>query len=306
MEMDIGSRLKSAREQKSMSLEEVQQTTKIQKRYLTAIENNEFQVLPGKFYTRAFIREYASAVGLDPEQIMEEHKNELPSYEDEEIVQYSRVQKSRQQTQTKSSGGGLRLFPGILTVLVVVAIGFAIYMFATQGGGSADNSDPASQESTDNDISVPEENEQDQSEEGSDSEEQASGEEPSDEPEPAPEPEEPEEPVEPEISVELTQQGTGSFPEHTYTITGVDQRTASIELSGDAYLDIQAPKGGEGLIQPGIITAEQSPLTLDFSGQNQLYVKTGSAPNTSVVINGKAIPFPNPEQSTQKLLLNFE
>ncbi|MBA2174041.1 helix-turn-helix domain-containing protein [Halobacillus locisalis] len=305
--MDIGSRLKSAREQKSMSLEEVQQTTKIQKRYLTAIENNEFQVLPGKFYTRAFIREYASAVGLDPEQIMEEHKNELPSYEDEEIVQYSRVQKSRQQTQTKKTGGGFRLFPGILTVLVVLAIGFAIYMLAIQGGGSADNSDPASQEGTNNDISVPEETEEDQPEEENNEEEQPSEEQPSEEPEPAPEPEQPEEePEQPEITIELTQQGTGSFPEHTYTITGVDQRTASIELSGDAYLDIQAPKGGESLIQPGIITAEQSPLTLDFSGQNQLYVKTGSAPNTSVVINGKAVPFPNPEQSTQKLLLNFE
>src|SRR5699024_820231 len=66
------------------------------KRYLQAIEQGNFQTLPGTFYARAFIKEFANAVGLDADLLLEEHKGEIPvPEEDTTTPQYRRIQRSR-------------------------------------------------------------------------------------------------------------------------------------------------------------------------------------------------------------------
>lgn len=69
----IGDELQAARIDKGLTLDDVQAQTKIQKRYLQAIENNQFDQLPGKFYERAFTRQYAAVVGLDADDLLERH-----------------------------------------------------------------------------------------------------------------------------------------------------------------------------------------------------------------------------------------
>lgn len=68
----MGEQLKAARLAKNLSLEDVQTATKIQARYLEAIESNNLSILPGDFYVRAFIRQYAIAVGLNPDDLLGE------------------------------------------------------------------------------------------------------------------------------------------------------------------------------------------------------------------------------------------
>ncbi|WP_164908440.1 helix-turn-helix domain-containing protein [Halobacillus litoralis] len=310
--MEIGERLKEARETKGISLESLQETTKIQKRYLKAIETNEFQVLPGKFYTRAFIREYASAVGLDPEIVMEEHKSELPTFEDESAVQYSRVQKSKKEASQKSSGSS-KIFPTILTVALVIGILLVAWVFL-QNGGDAENEGSSPQNDSNDEINVPadssdqgdsEEETQENTESEGNNDEDGSGSS-YDEENPEKTEEEKEKQSEQEMNVELSQEGTGGFPEHIYEVTGVEKPTVTIEWTGAAYMDVQSPKGGEGLITAGEYGPSDSPLTLDFEGDDELYIKTGNAPGTVVKINDQEVPFPNPELSTQKLLLQFQ
>lgn len=67
---ELGQQLKEARLQKGLSLDDVQEMTKIRKRYLEAIETGDYKVLPGSFYVRAFIKTYAETVGLNPDEIL--------------------------------------------------------------------------------------------------------------------------------------------------------------------------------------------------------------------------------------------
>ncbi len=64
-----GSLLKTLRETAGLSLDEMVATTKISKRYLRAIEADDYATLPAKVYTRGFVTLYAKALGLDAERV---------------------------------------------------------------------------------------------------------------------------------------------------------------------------------------------------------------------------------------------
>ncbi|UOQ93283.1 helix-turn-helix domain-containing protein [Halobacillus shinanisalinarum] len=293
--MEIGSRLREAREGKQLTLEEIQSTTKIQKRYLQAIENNEFGTLPGKFYTRAFIREYASAVGLNPEQVMEEHSSELPSTEEEPAVTYSRVQRSKSESSSNKAGGFAKAFPRIISIVLIIGALFAFYYFYTEATNSNEGTTQTESEDqvdvkTSTEAQVPD-SEDSQQQEGS-----------SDQPE-----EEKKEPAEEEPALEanLVETGTGSFPEHTYEITGAEERELTIEFSGKSYLAVTAPQGGEDLITAKEYSASDEAVNVDVSEYDQVYIRTGSAPGLTVKINDEVIEFPA-DVVTQKLVINFK
>ncbi|UOR12658.1 helix-turn-helix domain-containing protein [Halobacillus amylolyticus] len=301
--MEIGSRLKEAREEKKLTLEEIQSTTKIQKRYLQAIENNEFGTLPGKFYTRAFIREYASAVGLNPEQVMEEHRSELPSTEEEPVVTYSRVQRSKNESSSNKAGGFAKAFPRIISIVLIIGALFVFYYFYTEATNSNEGTTQTESEdqvdvrtSTDAQVSDSENSQQ----------QEGSNDSTDDQPEekPAEEKEEPAE-EEPALEANLVETGTGSFPEHTYEITGAEERELTIEFSGRTYLAVTAPQGGEDLITAKEYSADDETVNVDVSEHDQVYIRTGSAPGLTVKINDEVIEFPA-DVVTQKLLINFK
>ena len=78
MMTELGARLKEARLQKGYSLDDLQEITKIQKRYLVGIEEGNYSSMPGTFYVRAFIKQYAEAVGLDADEILQQYQKEIP------------------------------------------------------------------------------------------------------------------------------------------------------------------------------------------------------------------------------------
>ncbi len=78
---DVGSRLRAAREAKQLSLREIADTTKISVSALEALEENDVARLPGGIYSRGFVRSYATAVGLDPEQTVRDFTAQVPPEE---------------------------------------------------------------------------------------------------------------------------------------------------------------------------------------------------------------------------------
>ena len=73
----FGMYLREAREKKGLSVDDVVRETKIQKRYIEAIESDNFEELPGETYTKGFLKNYAQTVGLSPDDVVERYQSYL-------------------------------------------------------------------------------------------------------------------------------------------------------------------------------------------------------------------------------------
>jgi|SRR5215212_886927 len=71
---EIGSTLREARMRARIDITEVEQATKIRAKYLRALENEEWGLLPGPTFIKSFLREYADYLGLDARTLVEEYK----------------------------------------------------------------------------------------------------------------------------------------------------------------------------------------------------------------------------------------
>ena len=72
--LSIGPALRSAREKRGLSLEEVEQATRIRPRYLEGLEREDYDMLPAQIYARGFLKTYANFLGLDGEALSRELK----------------------------------------------------------------------------------------------------------------------------------------------------------------------------------------------------------------------------------------
>src|SRR6185369_11641013 len=66
----FGEELKRERELRQISLREVSEATKINLRYLDALEQNDFRHLPGGVFNKGFVRAYSEYIGVDPEAMV--------------------------------------------------------------------------------------------------------------------------------------------------------------------------------------------------------------------------------------------
>lgn len=70
--MAVGKNLKEKRKELGLTIEEAEEQTKIRKKYLRALEEDEYNEIPGLVYAKAFLKTYSSYLGLDQEEILEE------------------------------------------------------------------------------------------------------------------------------------------------------------------------------------------------------------------------------------------
>ena len=79
---DIGSALKSAREFRGMTLQDVADQTRIRRAYLAAIEDMRLDELPSRPFTIGYVRAYANALALDGDQAVERFKADEPAMDE--------------------------------------------------------------------------------------------------------------------------------------------------------------------------------------------------------------------------------
>jgi len=110
----IGEMLKSAREAKNISLQQAEDDTKIRKRYLQALEEDEYDVIPGRVYAKGFLRTYAGYLGLNQEEIMMEFKLMSPPAKDD----YQKVVIHAGNNRRRSTRSDKRAY--LVTVLIAL------------------------------------------------------------------------------------------------------------------------------------------------------------------------------------------
>src|SRR5215813_4003641 len=123
----LGQQLKQSREEKGISLHEIAESTHIGVRFLDAIENDVYDILPGGVFNRAFVRKFAREVGFDEEQAVKLYEEQL---EEEGGEPERRYQLGVEDFESKpTSGNGLLL--SFVALIILVALAYVAYQYFT-------------------------------------------------------------------------------------------------------------------------------------------------------------------------------
>ncbi|HEY7473751.1 MAG TPA: RodZ domain-containing protein [Vicinamibacterales bacterium] len=140
----LGTKLKRAREASGVALRDIAVATKISVSALEALERNDFSRLPGGIFSRAFVRGYAIAVGLDPEATVQEFLAEITRSESEaarvatehpEVTPEDRAFLDRQRRAIR-----LLQIAGVLVVIAIATGGAFAWMKWTRSEAQGETS----------------------------------------------------------------------------------------------------------------------------------------------------------------------
>ncbi len=150
---EIGATLREARMRARIDITEVEQATKIRAKYLRALENEEWNLLPGSTFIKSFLREYADYLGLDARTLVEEYKLRFERPSEHELAPISPQLGRDRRASGGSFGGGGRVAPrwlivGAVLVLVVVALGVVGSLGGDDEPGDAGTAPPATTQAT--------------------------------------------------------------------------------------------------------------------------------------------------------------
>lgn len=259
---ELGEVLRRTRLEKGITLDEMSEATKIQKKYLQAIEDGNLDQLPGSFYARAFIKNYAEYVGLDSNELLHQYMSSTPRTE---IDSYSTLKRTRPAVKREIRWDGwlsrLLLFSFIGLICVV------IYVFVVQKD-AGDENNTVSPNELNNNIGV----------KGEDPKQTES--EPPKEEEPKPTPEE-KPPATPQLT--LASQNNNVY---NYEVTNVDQISLELVTKDRFWYEAfklntdgtQGEKISEKLLDKG--------TTLALSDPNGVYIRSAAFLYADLKVNG--------------------
>ncbi|MDC2864619.1 helix-turn-helix domain-containing protein [Bacillus sp. BP-3] len=284
---ELGQKLKEARELKGFSIDQLQEITKIQKRYLISIEEGNYSILPGDFYARAFIKQYAEAVGLNGEALLEEYRHEIPQSISQDVPQFSTGQKAQETVQKAASSQIADHMPKILITLLVIAVGVAIWFVFQFVLGKNDDSQVKQTKNAQTEVEKAENSPLDQKKEEKKQEKKQ---------EVPQQPGQQQNPAQQEIKV-VEKNGK----ESTLELRHNKELKVEITAKGTSYVDIKNEDGKE--LYTGTLNKDQTQQQ-DLSPEHVVRLNIGSAPNVEIKINGQPVEFPqNTEEMRHQILV---
>src|ERR687890_2832975 len=94
---DIGAMLRETRMRERIDITEVESATKIRAKYLRALENEEWDLLPGPTFVKTFLRTYGDYLGLDSKMLVEEYKQRFERVSASELMPFQGPLSGRRQ-----------------------------------------------------------------------------------------------------------------------------------------------------------------------------------------------------------------
>jgi Helix-turn-helix domain/RodZ C-terminal domain len=138
---EIGSTLREARMRERIDISEVETRTKIRAKYLRAIENEEWDLLPGPVYAKSFLRTYGDFLGLDSRMLIDEFKRRYERPSDNEIRPAASI--ARERERRRRSPRFPSWAPIALVVVVIVGVLYAVGSATESGPNSTSGHQPA-------------------------------------------------------------------------------------------------------------------------------------------------------------------
>jgi cytoskeletal protein RodZ len=125
---EIGDALRERRMAVKVDVHEVEEATKIRAKYLRALENEEYNLLPGPAYVKSFLRTYADYLGLDSRQLVDIYK-----LRHEHATEDHAPFAPRPEVQSSSSGRRRLIF----AIAVIVLIILVLFILGQTGGSGS-------------------------------------------------------------------------------------------------------------------------------------------------------------------------
>lgn len=281
---DLGYILRKTRQERKISLDDLQEVTKIRKRYLEAIEEGNYKVLPGSFYVRAFIKSYAEALGLDPNEVLNMYQSTNPSPTIEKPV----VEPIRSNRATVRNTEKMSRWASSLMFVCFILLIFGIvyyYTYKNYKGTPADEKPAQTQTPRITDSTNP----------SPSSAVNATGDgkvtalaTPTPTPAPTPTP--------PAVQVKFSSSEKGV---DNYVITGTASLNVQFKITGACWIAVNAlsPEGEKGaLLRQKLYNAGD---TDTFDIPSSAYLNVGAASALQLMVNGTLVPVgdtPNPKR----------
>lgn len=285
---DLGNLLRKAREQRGYSLDDIQDLTKIRKRYLEAIEEGDYKVLPGNFYVRAFVKNYAETVGLDAEEVLRLYQKEIPAPAPEPVQEQPMIKKRRASVRSSDrwSKWGFRLLMWSFLILIVAVV----YQYAVKNQDGTDKQ-TADNETPITDVTEPPLGSGNEGDAGEGS--GVSNEEQPDDDAEAPV----DEPAIPATTLTFVETA-GNVEKYAVSTAGEHTLEIAVADGKDSWIEIRAnSKSGEKLHYK----TEKGPIVVTKTITGPIYLNIGSTRSVEIKIDGVLLP--DGDQNQRRFLI---
>ena len=285
----LGDRLKEARTAKGYTLDDLQTITKIQKRYLAGIENEEFGSMPGSFYVRAFIKQYAEAVGLEADEMLSLYRDTSGSIEPEEEEKQVVTPTLSRRGSSRGNSQLTEIMPKVIVALFIIVIIGAVWFLWQHNASKTEENDVG----PDNPITVEDQQKPKDGQQGGKTNADKKVE---DEPEPE---------AEPETVEQVLKHVTTAGQDSTYSLMDAEGFKIEIRTTGDSWIGMLDNNQVERTKGASVMKAGETSGVLDVGDASSVRIRVGLPTSTEIYVNDELLEYAS-DGIPQNIIIEYE